>query len=131
MSREVQTNIAGTMNMDNKALEFETAATMNEVDALTLKLDSDSAHILCGACLLYNDHHECEKVVCYRDKSFWANAVQHSGDTKVDGKSVHTLSVRLSRVPPEITQLYFTLCSCGPSDLSHFKNPSIMLYENR
>lgn len=130
-SRDIQDNIAANMNLDKSTVEFDAAAKMNEVDALTLKLDSDSTDILCGACLLYNDRQECEKVVCYTDRSFWANAIEHSGDTRVDGKSVHTLKMVLSKLPPEISQLYFTLCSCGPADLSHFKNPNIMLYENR
>lgn len=129
-SRAVQSQVAVDMKMDSRAVEFDAAATMDTVDSVTLKLDSDSAHILCGACLLYNDRGTCEKVVCYSDRSFWGGAVQHSGDTKVDGKSVHTLKLALSKIPDEVTQLYFTLCSCGPADLSGFKDPSIMLFEN-
>jgi len=103
---------------------------MDTVDAITLKLDSDSAHILCGACLLYNARNQCEQVVCHSDRFFSGGIVRHSGDTKVDGKSVHTIGATLSKVPDEVTQLYFTICSCGPADLSGFKDPSIMLYEN-
>jgi len=130
-SRQVQTTLASAMAIDGAAVEFEDGGVqMDTVDAVTLKLDSDSRHILCGACLAYNAQDECAKVVCHSDRYFQQNSVQHSGDTVVDGKSVHTISVVMSKVPEDITQLYFTICSCGPSDLSGFKNPSIMLYEN-
>jgi stress response protein SCP2 len=125
----VQERLSTAMNV-NSAVEFETAAKVDDVDAITLKLDSDSAHILCGACLLYTAEDECQQVVCYSDRRSTDNSVQHSGDTQVNGKSVHTISVLLSKVPVGVTQLYFTLCSCGPSDLSEFTNPSIMLYQN-
>lgn len=68
--------------------------------------------------------------MCYNDQVFFNGSVRHSGDTQVDGKSVHTISMVQSKFPPEVTQLYFTLCSCGPADLSGFQNPSIMLYQN-
>lgn len=127
-TRDVQTELATTYG---GAVEFDDGGVqMDAVDAVTLKLDSDSSHILCGACLLYNAQQVCEKVVCHSDRYFGNGCVKHSGDTKVDGKSVHTISVELSKVPAEVTQLFFTICSCGPSDLSGFKNPSIMLYEN-
>jgi len=131
-TRTVQDAVANTLQLANgaAAVEFEEAASMDTVDAITLKLDSDSAHILCGACLLYNAQNQCEQVVCHSDQSFAGGIVRHSGDTKVDGKSVHTIGVTLSKVPDEVTQLYFTICSCGPADLSGFKDPSIMLYEN-
>jgi stress response protein SCP2 len=112
------------------AVEFGSAAKVDDVDAVTLKLDSDSASILCGACLLYTADDTCEKVVCYSDRYSAEGSVRHSGDTQVDGKSVHTISIVLSKVPEDISQLYFTLCSCGPADLSGFVNPSIMLYQN-
>lgn len=118
------------MGLDVACVEPETADKMDVVDAVTLKLDSDSSHILCGACLAYNGRGECEKVVCYTDRAFAGSAVRHSGDTQVDGKSVHTIGMVLSRLPEDVTQLYFTICSCGPSDLSGFKHPSIMLYHN-
>jgi len=130
-SGAAQSRLAEAMNLDGGAVEFESDAKMDEVDAITLKLDSDSSHILCGACLLYNAEKKCEKVVCHSDRTFDKGCIRHSGDTQVDGKSVHTISVVLSQVPEDVTQLYFTLCSCGPSDLSGFHNPSIMLYQNR
>mmetsp|Transcript_117800 Transcript_117800/g.293770 ORF Transcript_117800/g.293770 Transcript_117800/m.293770 type:complete len:592 (+) Transcript_117800:63-1838(+) len=130
-SRVVQDAVASTLQLANgaEAIDFEDAASLDTVDAITLKLDSDSAHILCGACLLYNARKECEGVVCHSGRLFSDGVVRHSGDTKVDGKSVHTISVLLSKVPDVVTQLYFTICSCGPADLSGFKDPSIMLYE--
>merc|ERR1712187_209877 len=102
---------------------------MDETDAVTLKLDSDSSSILCGACLLYGAHGDCEKVVHYSDR-LYHGGVWHSGDSRVDGKSVHTISIVQSQIPQHVTTLYFTLCSCGPEDLSGFKNPSIMLYDH-
>jgi len=130
-SRTVQTQLAAGMAWDGSAVEFDDGGVqLDTVDAITLKLDSDSSHILCGACLLYTSQEECAQVVCYNDRYAAGGAVTHSGDTTVDGKSVHAISVVMSKVPPEITQLYFTICSCGPSDLSGFKSPSIMLYEN-
>jgi len=128
-SRAVQSAISTRMQLDTKAVEFDADAKLDEVDAVTLKLDSDSSHILCGACLAYNDQGECERVIHYNDRSFGADAVRHSGDTQVDGKSVHTISIIQSKIPPEVTHLYFTLCSCGPQDLSGFANPSIMLFD--
>jgi stress response protein SCP2 len=123
--------LASALNVTNTAaVEFGKEAQVDDVDAVTLKLDSDSASILCGACLLYNADDRCEKVVCYSDRFSAEGSVRHSGDTQVDGKSVHTISIVLSKVPDDISQLYFTLCSCGPADLSGFANPSIMLYQN-
>jgi len=130
-SRFVQDNVAERMRLSSDAVQFDAPAMMDEVDAITLKLDSDSSHILCGACLLYDSRGMCEKVVCYTDRFFCGGAVRHSGDTKVDGKSVHTISIIQSKVPASVTQMYFTLCSCGPADLSGFRNPSIMLYDQR
>jgi len=129
-SREVQSSISAALQLDSSAVEFDGEAQVGEVDAITLKLDSDSSHILCGACLLYNGQGECEKIVHYEDRFFAGGAVRHSGDTKVDGKSVHTISIIQSKIPDEVKQIYFTLCSCGPEDLSGFKNPSIMLFDN-
>lgn len=129
-SRVVQSGLASAMALDNGAVEFDGGVQMDAVDAVTLKLDSDSAHILCGACLLYDAQNECKKVVCHNDRYFGDGCVKHSGDTQVDGKSVHTIGVVMSKIPDDVTQLFFTICSCGPDDLSGFKNPSIMLYEN-
>jgi len=126
-TRNVQAQLATAIG---SAVEFDGGVQMDTVDAVTLKLDSDSAHILCGACYLYNEQNECAKVVCHSDRNGGEGTVKHSGDTQVNGKSVHTISVVMSKVPAEITQLYFSICSCGPSDLSGFKSPSIMLYEN-
>mmetsp|Transcript_76337 Transcript_76337/g.181531 ORF Transcript_76337/g.181531 Transcript_76337/m.181531 type:complete len:632 (+) Transcript_76337:69-1964(+) len=121
--------MATVLGRNSAAVDVETPVQVDTVDAVTLKLDSDSSHILCGACLMYSDL-GCEKVVCYSDRRSREGAVVHSGDTKVDGKSVHTIQLVQTKIPPEIKQLYFTLCSCGPADLSGFKDPSIMLYQN-
>lgn len=129
-SRVVQESIAQNMQIRADAVEYAAPSQMAEVDAVTLKLDSDSSHILCGACLLYDFHGNCEKVIHYSDRLYNGGVVQHSGDTKVDGKSVHTISFVQSQIPTHITQMYFTLCSCGPQDLSGFSNPSIMLYDH-
>jgi len=129
-TREVQSSISAALKLDSSAVEFDGEAKVAEVDAITLKLDSDSSHILCGACLLYNGQGDCEKIVHYSDRIFAGGAVRHSGDTTVDGKSVHTISIIQSKIPDEVKQIYFTLCSCGPEDLSGFKNPSIMLFDN-
>merc|ERR1712226_918086 len=107
-------------------VNFHAAPKMDEVDAVTLKLDSDSSQILCGACLLYDTQGNCEKVVHYSDRGY-GKAVVHSGDTQVGGKSVHTINIVQSGIPLHVNRMYFTLCSCGPEDLSGFKNPSIML----
>jgi len=129
-SRQVQSSISTALQLDSNAVEFDSETKVGEVDAITLKLDSDSSHILCGACLLYNGQGECEKIVHHSDRHFAGGAVQHSGDTQVDGKSVHTISIVQSKITDEVQQIYFTLCSCGPEDLSGFKNPSIMLFDN-
>jgi stress response protein SCP2 len=128
-NRVVQDNVAQNMGLAQGTVVLDAPATVEDVDSITLKLDSDSAHILCGACLLYNSSGGCEKVVHFSDRRFGEDAVRHSGDTKVDGKSVHTISIVQSKVPASVRQMYFTLCSCGPANLSGFKNPSIMLYD--
>lgn len=128
-SREVQSSISAALKLNSGAVEFDGETKVDEVDAIMLKLDSDSSHILCGACLLYNGQGECEKIVHYSDRYFAGGAVSHSGDTQVDGKSVHAISIVQSKIPDEVKQMYFTLCSCGPEDLSGFKDPSIMLFD--
>jgi stress response protein SCP2 len=109
------------MSLGADAVELDVPAVMDEVDAVTLQLDSDSSSILCGACLLYDSDGVCEKVVHYSDRvyknqadSYTGGVVLHSGDTKV---------------PANISQMYLTLCSCGPANLSGFANPSISLYD--
>jgi stress response protein SCP2 len=129
-TRVVQTCLAEQLNLAESAVEFDQATQMNEVNSVTLKLDSDSTHILCGACLLYERSGECEDVVCYNNRASYGGSIQHSGDTQIDGKSVHTIKLALSDIPDNINQLYFTLCSCGPANLSGFVNPSISLFEN-
>jgi stress response protein SCP2 len=129
-SRAVQSSISTALKLDSGAVEFDSETKVGEVDAITLKLDSDSSQILCGACLLYSGQGECEKIVHYSDRCFACGAVRHSGDTQVDGKSVHTISIVQSKIPADVNHIYFTLCSCGPEDLSGFKNPSIMLFDN-
>eukprot|EP00415_Alexandrium_ostenfeldii_P000598 UN0598 len=47
----------------------------------------------------------------------------------VEGKSKHVIDIDLSRVPPSVTRLFLTLCSCGCEDLSGFKNPSIKMQD--
>jgi stress response protein SCP2 len=128
--RAWQDRLATNLGVRGDAVELDGPTRMEEVDAITLKLDSDSSHILCGACMLYDSHGVCQKVVHYSDRSFAGGVVSHSGDTRVDGKSVHTISLSQSRIPAEVSRLYFTLCSCGPQDLSGFRNPSIMLYDH-
>lgn len=130
-SSAVTTQVAQNMELGSEAVEFDGKAEANGCDALTLKLDSDSSHILCGACLLYNEENSCLGVLCHTVRDFYNGAVRHSGDTRVDGKSVHTIGLVMSQIPPEVTQLFFTICSCGPTDLSGFKDPSIMLYSNK
>merc|ERR1712182_108266 len=109
-SRQLQSTISEALQLSSDAVEFDSDAKVGEVDAITLKLDSDSSDILCGACLLYDGEGQCLKVVHYSDRFFGDGAVRHSGDTKVDGKSVHTISIIQSKIPDEVKQIYFTLC---------------------
>lgn len=94
------------------------------VTRVRLTLGSDSAAILCGACLAYEDL-TCADVVCFSHRSGYKGAIWHSGDTQVAGKSKHVIDVNLKWVPASVTRLYFTLCACGCADLSGFKQPAI------
>jgi len=94
---------------------------------LTLELASDSASILCGACLAYDDAGNHLKTVCFCDRSGLDGALTHSGDTVIDDKSRHQMTIDVARLPSVVSRLYFSLCSCGPSDLSGFPNPYISL----
>mmetsp|Transcript_29898 Transcript_29898/g.85992 ORF Transcript_29898/g.85992 Transcript_29898/m.85992 type:complete len:607 (+) Transcript_29898:65-1885(+) len=129
-TRFVQDSVAASMNLDETAVDFDADAEVevDTVDAITLKLDSNSSRILCGACVLCNDRHQCEKVVCFSDRSYANGAIRHSGDDKVDGKSVHTIEVDMSRIPESVSHMYFTICACGCQSLSCFQQPSIMMY---
>jgi len=97
------------------------------VQNVQLTLGSDSASILCGAGLVYSGSN-CEQVICYTQRNFH-DAIIHSGDQRKNGKSEHVIQLKLFTLPPQVDQLYFTLCSCGPADLSGFQSPHILLAE--
>eukprot|EP00486_Rosalina_sp_Unknown_P000832 CAMPEP_0201565900 /NCGR_PEP_ID=MMETSP0190_2-20130828/5320_1 /ASSEMBLY_ACC=CAM_ASM_000263 /TAXON_ID=37353 /ORGANISM="Rosalina sp." /LENGTH=360 /DNA_ID=CAMNT_0047983917 /DNA_START=221 /DNA_END=1303 /DNA_ORIENTATION=+ len=126
---QIQQKIAQNLNIKGSAMAFDKPAEPRSIDGITLQLDSDTSSILCGACLVYNNEDKCMKVVHYSDRNY-AGCITHSGDTQVFGKSVHTIKLSLSDLDQNIKQLFFTLCACGPSDLSQFKEPVISLYEN-
>lgn len=100
----------------------------NTVQKARLELGSDSSNILCGACLVYEDL-TCRQVVSYDNPYGYRDAVKHSGDMMVDGKSKHVIDIDLARVPSSVTRLFLTLCSCGCADLSGFKKPSIIMQD--
>jgi len=100
----------------------------SSVKKARLELGSDSSNILCGACLVYEDL-SCKQVASYDNPWVYGGAVQHSGDMMVEGKSKHIINIDLTRVPPSVTRLFLTLCSCGCADLSCFKNPSIKMQD--
>lgn len=60
----MQDYVAASMNLDSAAVDFAADAEVDTVDAVILELNSDSSHILCGACLLYDDTGVCERVHC-------------------------------------------------------------------
>mmetsp|Transcript_67259 Transcript_67259/g.60394 ORF Transcript_67259/g.60394 Transcript_67259/m.60394 type:complete len:398 (+) Transcript_67259:110-1303(+) len=126
---QIQQKIAQNLNIKGSAMAFDKPAEPRSIDGITLQLDSDTSSILCGACLVYNNEDKCMKVVHYSDRNY-AGCITHSGDTQVFGKSVHTIKLALSGLDQKVKQLFFTLCACGPSDLSQFKEPVISLYEN-
>jgi len=98
------------------------------VKQVRLELGSDSSMILCGACLVYEDL-SCTQVVSYDNKSGYRGAVEHSGDMQVEGKSKHIININLAKLPACVTRLFLTLCSCGCTDLSGFKKPSIKMQD--
>ena len=126
---QIQQKIATNLNIKGSAMAFDKPAEPRSIDGITLQLDSDTSSILCGACLVYDNEDKCVKVVHYSDRNY-CGCITHSGDTQVFGKSVHTIKLSLSDLDKNVKQLFFTLCACGPSDLSQFKEPVISLYEN-
>jgi stress response protein SCP2 len=114
---------SGVSRLLKSGEKYRVESSINEV---SLELGSDSSMILCGACLLYEDT-RFKQAVCYSDRSDASRAVIHSGDTQVAGKSQHTIKVHLGQLPRAVNRLFFTLCCCGGSNLSAFKNPSIKL----
>eukprot|EP01083_Nonionella_stella_P277796 944555_1 len=124
-----QQQVAANLGIKGNALAFDKPAEPKSIDGITLQLDSDTSSILCGACLIYDSNDKCIKVVHYSDRNY-NNVIKHSGDTQVHGKSVHTIKLLLSDLDKNVKQLFFTLCACGQSDLSGFKEPVISLYEN-
>eukprot|EP00429_Kryptoperidinium_foliaceum_P035273 CAMPEP_0176181130 /NCGR_PEP_ID=MMETSP0120_2-20121206/92809_1 /TAXON_ID=160619 /ORGANISM="Kryptoperidinium foliaceum, Strain CCMP 1326" /LENGTH=907 /DNA_ID=CAMNT_0017519351 /DNA_START=35 /DNA_END=2758 /DNA_ORIENTATION=- len=102
----------------------ESYTVASGVGRVLLELGSDSHSILCGACLVYEDL-SCAAVVSYDRRFGYRDAVKHSGDMQVEGKSKHVIEVDLQKLPAAVTRLYFTLCACGCEDLSRFKAPSI------
>eukprot|EP00658_Telonema_sp_P-2_P016615 TRINITY_DN16449_c0_g1_i10.p1 TRINITY_DN16449_c0_g1~~TRINITY_DN16449_c0_g1_i10.p1 ORF type:complete len:411 (+),score=98.07 TRINITY_DN16449_c0_g1_i10:1028-2260(+) len=101
----------------------------NHTERLLLELSSDSSSILCGACLAYAGERQAVETVCYSHMSGCDGAIEHSGDQQVDGNSKHRISVQLHDLPSDITHLFFSLCSCGPANLSMFKEPYIALID--
>jgi tellurium resistance protein TerZ len=112
---------SGVSHILKKGETYRVSSTVSNVH---LVLGSDSRSILCGACLAYEDL-ICTSVVHYGGRHGYGGAIYHSGDTQVDGKSKHTIDVNLKQLPSSVTRLFFTLCACGPSDLSGFNNPAI------
>jgi len=116
---------SGTSHILKKGESYRIGKSVQRV---RLELGSDSAHILCGACLAYEDL-TCAKVVCYSDRQAYKGALKHSGDQQVDGRSLHVMDVDLAKLPPSVNRLFFTLCACGGENLSAFKNPAIDLQD--
>lgn len=112
---------SGVSHILKKGETYRMATTVTHV---RLALGSDSSHILCGACLVYNDL-ICTEIAHYGSRYACNGAICHSGDTTVDGKSKHTIHVDLQRLPSSVTHLFFTLCACGCNNLSGFLNPAI------
>lgn len=102
----------------------ETYRVSSTVSTVNLVLGSDSSAILCGACLVYEDL-TCTHVVHYGSRQAYRGAIRHSGDTQVNGVSKHTIDIDLNALPSSANRLFLTLCSCGCTDLSGFKNPTI------
>lgn len=97
------------------------------VKQVTLKLGCEGGSgILCGAALVYNGDKK-EGNVCICERKF-GKAITHSGDTtEPDGRRTHTIKINLSAMPKANNKIFLTLCSCGPANLSKFKNPSVEL----
>jgi stress response protein SCP2 len=116
---------SGTSHILKKGESYNVSQSVRK---LHLELGSDSAMILCGACLAYEDL-TCSRVVCFTDRTAYKGALKHSGDQQIDGKSKHIMDVDLARLPPSVNRLFFTLCACGADNLSAFKNPAIALQD--
>lgn len=95
------------------------------VKDVTLKLGAEGGGILCGAALVYGAGKK-QKAVCMSDRKF-KTAINHSGDSYAGGKSTHTIDIKLGSMPKDVDKIYLTLCSCGASNLSKFKNPTVEL----
>mmetsp|Transcript_64770 Transcript_64770/g.163045 ORF Transcript_64770/g.163045 Transcript_64770/m.163045 type:complete len:928 (+) Transcript_64770:100-2883(+) len=117
---------SGVSHILQKGESYKVAGSVTKV---RLTLGSDSAMILCGACLVYEDL-TCAAVVSYDSREGYRGAVRHSGDTIEDGNSKHVMDVDLSALPASVTRLFFTLCACGCADLSGFKSPAIDMRES-
>jgi stress response protein SCP2 len=116
---------SGVSHILRKGESYRVSSTVSNVQ---LVLGSDSSHILCGACLVYEDL-RCAELVHYGGRSAYGGAIRHSGDTQVNGNSKHTIDVDLSALPSSVTRLFFTLCACGCADLSGFQNPTIDMHD--
>eukprot|EP01084_Bolivina_argentea_P129404 228556_1 len=121
--------IASHLGISQSLLKFDKPCSPKSIDGMTLQLDSDSTSILCGACLIYDKNNKCLRVVSISNRDY-NGIITHSGDTRVSGKSVHTVQLNLQSLTSNVKQLFFTLCACGGQDLSHFKRPIIALYAN-
>jgi len=104
----------------------ETYKVGSSIQKVHLELGSDSAMILCGACLLYEDL-TCSQIVSFDRPYGYKGAVIHSGDTQQQGKSMHVIDIDLAKLPSSVTRIFFTLCACGGADLSAFKRPCISM----
>eukprot|EP00615_Pteridomonas_danica_P012141 CAMPEP_0114353394 /NCGR_PEP_ID=MMETSP0101-20121206/18635_1 /TAXON_ID=38822 ORGANISM="Pteridomonas danica, Strain PT" /NCGR_SAMPLE_ID=MMETSP0101 /ASSEMBLY_ACC=CAM_ASM_000211 /LENGTH=598 /DNA_ID=CAMNT_0001494217 /DNA_START=770 /DNA_END=2566 /DNA_ORIENTATION=- len=108
----------------SKGESFELPGLGNKLE---LELSSDSTSILCGACLAYDDDNNYIDSSNYSSRLGCNGSLKHSGDTIIDGKSKHKIYVDFNKLPSNVNSLFFSLCACGPSDLSHFKRPYINL----
>lgn len=118
---------SGVSHILRKGEKYQMQSGVRQVH---LELGSDSEMILCGACLVYEDL-TCASVVSFDSASGYKGAVKHSGDMQVNGKSMHLIDVDLAKLPSSVTRLFLTLCSCGCTDLSGFKTPSIRMQDSK
>lgn len=100
---------------------------LGRASQLQLELASDSSSILCGACLCYAADGSHVTTVHFNDRRGLDGAVTHSGDQVLAGKSNHRITVALAKLPANVDRLFFSLCACGPSNLSAFASPYIAL----
>mmetsp|Transcript_33990 Transcript_33990/g.76846 ORF Transcript_33990/g.76846 Transcript_33990/m.76846 type:complete len:452 (-) Transcript_33990:163-1518(-) len=119
---EDRKRITATRNDGNDEADLELAG----VKKVCLRLGAEGGGILCGAAHAYSGKKKV-KSVCYSDRKF-KGAIGHSGDSKDGtGRSVHTINIELPKMPKDVDKVYLSLCSCGPANLSKFKNPSVEL----